>query len=93
MYADQAFYKVVVMDDIKEKLKEKTISFWIRMILRAMAWLVLSFLVIYQIIIPVKSGERLDIGNQEVNIMLFCIGILLAVEAVRAAYVRFFEKK
>lgn len=81
------------MDDIKEKLKEKTISFWIRMILRAMAWVILTLLVFYKIIIPVKSGEKLDLGNQEVNLMLFCIGILLAVEAVRQAYVRFFEKK
>jgi hypothetical protein len=74
------------MDNLKQTLREKTISFWFRTALRAMAWVILMFYMVYRILIPVINGEPTFIDGNDGYIMLGCIGLLLAVEGVKAAY-------
>lgn len=76
-----------------EDLREKSVNFWIRLVLRAMAWVTLMFYMIYRIIKPVIVGERLEIDKTDAWVMMFCIGLLLAIEAVKAAYEKFIQKK
>ncbi len=81
------------MGDLKEFISEKTINYWIRFILRLMSWVTLVFFMVYKIIVPIKTGVKIDLGNQEVNIMLFCICLLLAIEGVKLVVDRWLSNK
>lgn len=81
------------MNDIKEKLLEKSISFWARALLRLMAWVVMMFYMIYRIITPVIKGDPVYMDKNDGYIMLGCGALLLAIEVVRASYKRFADKK
>lgn len=72
------------MENIKEQLLEKSIQFWIRTALRAMAWIVLLFYMIWRIIIPVVLKEPLYLDKNDGYIMIGCMALLLAIEGVRA---------
>lgn len=72
------------MEDIEEILLEKSIQFWFRTALRAMAWIVLLFYMIWRIIIPIVAKEPLYLDQNDGYIMIGCIAMLLAIEAVRA---------
>ncbi len=71
------------MGDVKEFISEKSINYWIRLILRFMAWITLVFFMVYKIIIPIKTNVKIDLGEQEVNLMIACISLLLAIEGVK----------
>jgi hypothetical protein len=71
------------MEDLTEKLLEKNINFWIRNILRLMAWVVLLFYMIFRIIKPVISNEKLTLDQNDGWVILGCMGLLLAIESVR----------
>ncbi|PIB28928.1 hypothetical protein BFP77_08400 [Maribacter sp. 4U21] len=81
------------MEDIKQSLKEKTFSFWIRVVLRIMCWVVLMFYMVFRIIIPLIYREPLFLDKNDGYVMSGCICLLLAVEAVRAFFVRYWENK
>lgn len=72
------------MEDIKHQLLEKSIQFWFRTLLRIMAWIVLLFYMVWRIIIPVVLREPLFLDKNDGYIMIGCIAMLLAIEAVRA---------
>tara|TARA_R110002050_G_scaffold155055_2_gene283061 strand:+ start:6196 stop:6483 length:288 start_codon:yes stop_codon:yes gene_type:complete len=93
MYADQALYKVVVMGDIKEFISEKTINYWIRFVLRLMAWVTLMFYMVYRIIIPVINKEPLYLDSNDGWVMLGSISLLLAIEGVKMAVDRWVNSK
>lgn len=76
-----------------ENLMEKSISFWCRTALRAMAWVTLMFYMVFRIIIPVIDHERVVLDTNDGYIMMGCIGLLLAVEAVKLAYEKWITKK
>jgi len=72
------------MEEIKEKLLEKSINFWIRNVLRLMAWVILLFYMIFRIISPVINHERIVLDFNDGWVILACMALLLAIEGVRA---------
>ena len=81
------------MGDIKERLSEKTISFWVRFVLRLMAWVILMFYMVYRVIIPLINGEPVFLDKNDGYVMGGCMVLLLAIEAVRAFFVKYLENK
>jgi len=81
------------IEEGKEKLLEKSISFWFRVALRVMAWIILIFYMIFRICIPLVGKERLVLDKNDGYVMLGCIGLLLAIEAVKLAYEKLIMKK
>jgi threonine/homoserine/homoserine lactone efflux protein len=81
------------MGEIKEKLSEKSVSFWARTVLRLMAWVVLMFYMVFRILIPVMNNERVELDPTDGYIIMACIGLLLAVEAVKLAWEKWIAKK
>ena len=66
-----------------EELKEKTINFWIRFILRAMAWVTLMVYMVFRVIIPVISGDKVYLDKNDGYLMGGSIILLLAIEGVK----------
>ncbi|HET8735180.1 MAG TPA: hypothetical protein VFM69_01145 [Pricia sp.] len=84
--------EIMKLKDIEVK-REKKINFYIRAVLRLMAWAVLTFYMIYKIIMPVTSKEPLYLDTNDGYIMIGCIGLLLAIEAVKTATEKWLSKK
>ncbi len=78
---------------LTQELKEKTFSFWGRMALRAMAWLILSFYMVFRIMIPLISKERVVLDQNDGYVIAVCMALLLAIEAVKAATEKWLSKK
>lgn len=74
------------MDELKQKLAEKTVMFWIRMVLRFMAWVVLLFMTIYRIVIPVKNTEELVFSSGDKQVFLWCGIVLLSIEIIKRIF-------
>jgi hypothetical protein len=72
------------MDNLTEELKEKNINFWIRNILRLMAWVVLLFYMVFRILIPIKDKEKVILDQNDGWVIFACMCLLLAIEGVRA---------
>lgn len=73
------------MGDVKEFISEKSINYWIRFVLRFMAWVTLMFYMIFRIITPVIGREPVYLDKNDGWIMLGCLALLLAIEAVKMA--------
>lgn len=73
------------MGEIKEFISEKSINYWIRLILRLMAWITLMFYMIYRIILPVISNERVSLDENDGWVMVSCLALLLTIEGVKMA--------
>lgn len=67
-----------------EDLKEKSINFWIRNILRAMSWIILLFYMIFRILLPIKDNEKVLLDQNDGWVIFACMCLLLAIETVRA---------
>lgn len=80
------------MDDLKNQILEKSINFWIRNILRFMAWVVLIFYMVYRIIMPLIAKEPLYLDSNDGWVIFGCMCLLLAIEAVRAYAKRRLDK-
>jgi len=80
------------MDELREKILEKSINFWIRNILRLMAWVVLMFYMIFRIIVPVMNNEKILLDKNDGIVILTCMCLLLAIETVRALTKKRLEK-
>lgn len=72
---------------------EKKIGFYVRAVLRLMAWGILMFYMIYRIIIPVISKEPLYLDTNDGWVMGICMALLLAIEAVKAASEKWLNSK
>ena len=75
------------------KLSEKSINFWIRFILRLMAWVTLMFYMIYRIILPVMNQERVILDKNDGWVMIGCFALLLAIEGVKMAVDKWLSSK
>lgn len=76
-----------------EDLREKTINFWIRLILRIMAWVILAFYMVYRIIIPVMHQEKVFLDKNDGWVMIGCLSLLLAIEGVKMAVDKWLKNK
>lgn len=72
------------METITEQLLEKNINFWIRNMLRLMAWVVLMFYMIFRILLPVMEKEKVLLDRTDGMVIIACMCLLLAIEGVRA---------
>jgi hypothetical protein len=81
------------MGEIKEFISEKSINYWIRFILRLMAWVVLMFYMVFRIIKPVTANEPIHLDSNDGWILGGCLALLLAIEAVKMAVERWANKK
>lgn len=78
---------------IKEFISEKSLNFWIRLVLRLMAWVVLMFYMVFRILKPIVTDETLILDYNDKWTMGWCIALLLAIEAVKMAVERWTNKK
>lgn len=67
-----------------EELKEKSINFWIRNVLRVMAWVILLFYMIFRILLPIKDKEKVLLDQNDGWVIFSCMCLLFAIESVRA---------
>lgn len=72
------------MENLTEDLKEKSINFWIRNILRLMAWVILLFYMIFRILIPIKDNSKVLLDTNDGWVIFGCMCLLFAIEGVRA---------
>lgn len=63
---------------------ERKIDFWIRNILRLMAWVVLLFYMIFRILMPIMDNERVVLDQNDGWVIFSCMCLLLVIEGVRA---------
>lgn len=76
-----------------ENLREKSVNFWARTVLRIMAWVTLMFYMIFRIIIPVINAERVVLDKNDGYVMIGCISLLIAIEAVKLAVDAWLSRK
>lgn len=81
------------MGEIKEFISEKSINYWIRLVLRIMAWVVMMFYMVFRILKPVINQERLHLDTNDGYIMMSCIALLLGIEAVKMAVDKWVSKQ
>lgn len=63
-----------------------------RNVLRVLSIVVLLFYTIWRIAIPLVGGEKLYLDKNDGYVMLGCIALLLAIEAVKAFVERFLTR-
>jgi hypothetical protein len=81
------------MGEIKEFISEKSINYWIRFILRLMAWLVLMAYMLFRFIRPIMDDRPIHLDSNDGWIIGGCLALLLAIEAVKMAVERWANKK
>jgi hypothetical protein len=81
------------MGEIEKFISEKSINYWIRFVLRLMAWVVLMFYMVFRIIKPVVANAPIHLDMNDGWIIGGCLAILLAIEAVKMAVERWANKK
>ena len=72
--------------ETKEKLAEKKVMFWIRMLLRALAWGVLCFMTYYKILKPIMNDIEVKFTSGDKQVFFWCGLVLLAIEAIKKVY-------
>lgn len=76
-----------------EDLREKKIMFWVRMVLRAMAWNVLMFYMIFRVCIPLVMKEPLYLDQNDGKVIGLSLSLLLAIEAVKYAFDKWIKNR
>lgn len=76
-----------------DDLREKSINFWIRLVLRIMAWAVLMFYMIYRIMGALIQHKPVYLDANDGKVIIGCIAMLLAIEAVKLAVEKWVSKK
>lgn len=74
------------MNELKRKITEKTVMFWVRMALRALAWILLSYMAYYRIINPLKEGVDISFTVGDKQVFFWTVGFLLSIEAVKKVF-------
>lgn len=78
---------------MKRMLAEKTVMFWIRMLLRFMAWGVISLMTIYRIVLPVIDREPIVLDTNDGWVYFFSGVVLLAIELIKKIFNLIIQKK
>ena len=81
------------MNELKQMLLEKTVMFWIRMILRFMAWLVVTIMTVFRIVLPVIHNTKIIMDMNDGWVYIICGMVLLAIELIKKVFDLIIQKR